>query len=103
VRVWGKARRSQICKQFAAVECFSTQVYCLSPYFVSPIPPKTIRIYANHMTQHGWGRVGTCLPVATLLIQIKLFTKIYVGYQSLSIADLLMTSSIMPLSEEGSI
>jgi len=66
----GGRKKPDIYKQFAGVKCFSMQVCCRvrpqSPPTGTPAVQKNLRICANLMTRHGWGRVGTCLPVATL-------------------------------------
>jgi len=68
---WVLARSPQNCKQFAAVNT-SMQCSCQVRPPSAPTPKKeTSDLCESHMTQHSRGRVGTCLPVATLLLQIQ--------------------------------
>ena len=69
----GNGRRSlhkprPIYRQFCT--CQILFYVCLLPSLssISPYPSKTLRICVNPITQHGRGRVGTCPPVATLLV-----------------------------------
>ena len=59
-------QKPDIYKQFAAVKCFSTQVFAESVLHLPLYPPKKAnRICANPMTQHCRGRAHPCPPVAT--------------------------------------
>jgi len=66
MRGQGQSRGSGMgVKQFADVKYFSTQVCChVCPSSPPTIPPKKTLDLRNF----GWGRVGTCPPVATLLL-----------------------------------